>query len=111
MYLRLGYLESSEAAELTRDWIFGVKSLEPGWTCITDLSIAVADDPRMIRLLPELMRIAVEGGIGRVVRVTGRARVFPALFAKLSREEFGYEAAEVETMAEAEELLAKEAAE
>jgi hypothetical protein len=46
--------------------------------------------------------------MGKVIRVTGRARVFPSLFATVSRAEFGYDAVTVQTMAEAEAHLAEE---
>jgi len=106
LYVTIGDLQQSEPEYLKAAILEALPKLKPGWSCINDISEALTDNPENLAVLAEVMQAASTAGIGKVVRVVGKAKFMPTLFAKFSQREGAYSALTAATVQEAEELLA-----
>jgi len=103
LYLRFSKMTNQEMADEIIEVANAVKSLKPGFTCLTDLSDLTAPsgkERRMARLVIEYLSMT---GVSKVVRV-GSEKNFN-LLDQDSREIGEYSAVHADTVEEAEELL------
>ncbi len=100
IYVKLGTIKSGEGERLYHDIKSQVKKLDPGFAAISDMINFYIDDRQEGLWADKILRLLVESGMTKAVRITGSKS-----YRKEEKTKYGYTVVFAETLNEAELIL------